>query len=68
MYGKQAMPWPLAHRDLCFHVTGVQDYKNKGFISVSKSKEEGDSYMGVEVPEIPDGLARIEVKMGFNFF
>jgi hypothetical protein len=23
MYGKQAFPWPLAHRDLCFHVTGV---------------------------------------------
>ena len=51
-----------------FHVTGVQDYKNKGFISVSKSKEEGEQYMGVGVPSIPEGLARIEVKMGFNFF
>ena len=68
MYGKQAFPWPLAHRDLCFHVTGVQDYKNRGFISVSKSKEEGEQYMGVGVPAVPDGFGRIEVKMGYNFF
>ena len=58
----------MAHRDLCFHVTGVQDYKNRGFISVSKSKEEGEKYMGVGVPAIPEGFGRIEVKMGYNFF
>lgn len=68
MYGKQVFPWPLAHRDLVFHVTGVADYKNKAFISVSKSKEAGETYHDVLIPDCPPDLARIEVKMGFNFF
>ena len=25
MYGKQAFPWPMACRDMLFHVTGLAD-------------------------------------------
>ena len=53
MYGKQKFPWPLAHRDLVFHVSGVPDYKNRALITVSKSKPDDDTYYSVPVPEVP---------------
>jgi len=68
MYGKQKFPWPLWHRDLIFHVTGTQDYDNKAVLSLSKSMDEGQNYHGVDVPEVPYGLVRLEAKMGFNYF
>lgn len=68
MYGKQKFPWPLWHRDICFHVTGVPDYKNKALISVSTSKNDGETYHSVPVREVPYGFLRLDVKMGFNYF
>lgn len=41
MSAKQKFPWPLRDREMYYHVTGVADYKNKGLITVSKSKYTG---------------------------
>ena len=35
MYARQNMPFPLKDRDLCFHLSGVGDPKNKGIITIS---------------------------------
>jgi len=53
MYGKQHFPWPMAARDMAFHVTGVQDYKNKALISVSKSINVGEKYYEYEIESPP---------------
>ena len=37
-------------------------------ISVSKSKDDGETFFGVPVPELPYGFTRLDVKMGFNYF
>jgi hypothetical protein len=68
MYGKQKFPWPLCHRELYYHVTGVQDYTNKGIITVSKSKLAGEKYHGVEVQPETNDYVRIIVQKGFNYF
>jgi len=64
------MPWPLAHRDINFHCTGVADYKNKAFVCLTKSKYSGDKYHGYTVPEHDDseGLVEMEIINGFHFF
>lgn len=67
-YGMQKMPWPLAHRELMFHVTGSVDYKNKALMSLSKSKKNGETYFGYEVPDERYEHPRIKVNMGYNFF
>jgi len=59
MYGKQAFPWPMATRDMLFHITGVQDYKNKALISVSKSIEPGTKYYDYTVEDAPEGEVRL---------
>ena len=51
MYGMQAMPWPIAHRELMFHITGCVDYKNKALMSLSKSKNNGETYFDYKVPD-----------------
>ena len=50
---KQAFPWPMAHRDLCFYATGMVDFKNKAAISVSQSVPEDKKYFGFPIPKIP---------------
>ena len=49
----------MAHRDLLMHVTGVCDHVNRAGISVSKSKEAGETYKGVVMPDVPEGLVRM---------
>lgn len=39
MYGKQRLPWPMYHRDMCFYYTGVCDFENRAVLCVQKSKE-----------------------------
>jgi hypothetical protein len=45
------MPWPIAHRELMFHITGCVDYKNKALMSLSKSKNNGESYFDYKVTD-----------------
>lgn len=68
LYGKQSFPWPLSHRDMCFHSTGVADPKNRGCMSLSTSIKDGTEYFGTPVPEPPKGLVRMHIKMGYNYF
>jgi hypothetical protein len=70
IYGKQVFPWPLAHRDMLFTVTGNADYKNHAFFSVSKSVDVGEEYYGyvVEGPPENSGLVRLDILMGYNYF
>lgn len=68
MYGKQYFPWPMATRDMLFHVTGFFDYKNKAVTSVSKSIDPGEKYYDYVVQDATDGLVRLRVKMGYNYF
>jgi hypothetical protein len=67
-YGMQWMPYPLAHRELMFHVTGASDYKNKAVMTLSKTKYNGEKYFGFEIPEERYEFPRIKVNMGYNFF
>jgi len=45
----------------------MSDFKNRAAISVSRSLPEGEKYFGFTIPEIPEGLGRIHVNMGYNF-
>ena len=51
-----------------YHVTGVADYRNKGLITVSKSKYSGETYHGVKVPPETRQYTRIDVQKGYNYF
>ena len=50
------------------HVSGVADYKNKAYISVSKSKGVGEEYYGYKIEDVSEGLVRMDISMGYNFF
>ena len=58
----------MAHRELVFHITGCADYKNKAFLSLSKSKNAGETYFGFQVPEERYEHPRIQINMGYNVF
>jgi hypothetical protein len=68
LYAKQKMPWPLADRDMCFTITMIIDHVNHALLAVSKSLPAGAKYYDVTVPEVPEGLERIDFTMCFNYF
>lgn len=68
MYGKQNFPWPMAVRDMAFTCSGFKDSKNKAVVSVSKSIAAGEKYFGHTILDSPEGLVRLKVKMGYNYF
>lgn len=57
----------MAHRDICCTVTGMIDFTNRSLISCSKSVPDDGKYFGCPIPEMPEGFARIDVKMGYHF-
>lgn len=68
VYTKQKLPWPLSDRDMCFHLTGVTDLKNKAIVNVSQSLPIGAKYYDSEVPPAAKGLERIDLNLCFNLF
>ena len=68
VYIENQMPWPFANRDLVFHYSGVADYTNHAFLTISKSLPPGSKYFGVEVPEAQNGCVRMDFKHMLNFF
>lgn len=68
LYVEQNFPWPLAVREMVFNVSGVQDYKNRGCFTISKSMPVGATYFGVKIPEVNPKNSRMEVRQGVNFF
>lgn len=62
------MPWPMCNRDLVFHYAGVADYKNHGFLTVSKSLPPNYNYFDVIIPEAEIGSVRMDFKYMYNYF
>jgi len=68
LYGHQAMPWPMAARELMVSCTGFVDQENKAFISVSETIYPGEKYFDYTVEPVAEGLVALKCKMGYNFF